>query len=392
MSLKKPTCITKNCGKTSQYDQAGSSLCVGCISTNSRKHASHKKMEHHILSDITRGIRKALPSYDLTMRYDQVYHEDLRPDLMITNRFNDNIVMVEVDEYPHFTEKHLKEDRARFTTFYDKTAKDGNSLSVVRIVPGENTTSSMFKTEKAGKYTILKKTNGFIEKNPENYNKYIKESVSKIADIIKDKEGYKYKDMEVSIGPTVKKNSNGPIFSDTSSPDVSPRIARARAILKEDEDNSDSLASLIHGLSLSVPPTLSSQFEKLSINKSYEVPKSKVFSKNQKRQIVDMIQNRKDISSYVSRITGRKYKSSNIKLTDKDPIEIHLHVIQGASLGYKDSDILKGAEKLRKESESKKRSYFQYQNPVKSFSPPPLPKKISPNSNTLKKAKSVKKS
>jgi hypothetical protein len=375
MSLKKPVCMTKNCGKTSQYDEAGSSLCIGCISTNSRKHASHKKMEHHILSDITRGIRKALPSYNLTMRYDQVYHEGLRPDLMINNQVNDNIVMVEVDEWPHFTEKHLKEDRARFKTFYDKTIKDGSSLSVVRIVPGENTASSMFKTEKAGKYNVLKKTNGFIEKNPENYNKYIKESVSKIVDIIKDKEGYKYKDMEVSIGPTVKKNSSSPIFSDTSSPDVSSRIGRARSIFKEDQDNSESLVPLFQGLSFNVPSTLSSQFENLSINKSYEVPKTKVFSKNQKRQIVDMIQKHKDISSYVSSITGRKYKSSNIKLTDKDPIEVHLHVIQGASLGYKDSEILKGAEKLRKESEFRKKSFFQYQKSGNFPSIPALPKK-----------------
>jgi hypothetical protein len=122
-------------------------------------------------------------------------------------------------------------------------------------------------------------------------------------------------------------------------------------------------------------PSLSSENTEQMVKDFSKTRTVKPFSKNQKRQIVDMIQKHKDISSYVSSITGRKYKSSNIKLTNKDPIEVHLHVIQGASLGYKDSDILKGAEKLRKESEFRKKSFFQYQKPGNFSSNPVLPKK-----------------
>jgi hypothetical protein len=354
------------------------------------------------------------------MKYDTVYHDKKRPDLLISSKLNDNIVMVEVDENQHFSIKHLKEDDARFKNFYVKASEQGKSLSVVRVVPGENSKTSMFKTEKVKGQTKLKRTNGYIEKNSENYNKYIKESVNKIVRIIGDKQSYLYKDQQVSIGPTVDKNSTSPIFSDTSSPDVSPTLPRARAIItKKTSVEKDSRTPYVPPSTSSVrpiitnispisdkspkkttpprkkslsppplpkkaspprkkslsPPPLPKKAspprkkslsppplpKKNSLPSKYTEQTVKVFSKNQKRQIVDMIQKHKDISSYVSSITGRKYKSSNIKLTDKDPIEVHLHVIQGASLGYKDSDILKGAEKLKKESESRKKSFFQYQ-------------------------------
>lgn len=374
MDFKKPKCQTKTCGKTSQYNEGNSKFCVGCVSTDGRKHASHRRMEHQILSDITRGIKKSLPNSKLFMKYDQVYHDDMRPDLQITNSINDNIVMVEVDENQHFTIENLKKDDSRFKTFYDESKGQGKSLSVVRIVPAEKSKSSMFK--KSG--NSLYRNNGYLEKNPEHYNKYIKESVSKIVKIISDKQSYRYKDTQVSIGPTVKKNSSSPIFSDTSSPDVSLSTSRARAILKETKDNSESLESLMDALSFQNSNDSSlfliSQMGGLSLNKSSKSDRAKPFSKNQKRRIVDMIQKGQDISPYISGITGQKYRRSNIKLTNTDPIELHLHAIQGAALGYKDSDIIKGVEKLRKESEFNKRSFFKY---GKSVSPPALPKKIS---------------
>lgn len=258
MDFKKPTCDGFGCIKRSQYNEGNSKFCVGCVSIDGRKHASHNRMEHQILSDITRGVKKSLPYTELSMKYDQVYHDDMRPDLQITNTINDNIVMVEVDEKQHFTLENLKKDYARFKTFYDKSEKYGKSLSVVRVVPGENTKSSMFK--KSG--NSLYRNNGYLEKNPEHYNKYIKESVSKIVKIISDKQSYRYKDTQVSIGPTVKKNSSSPIFSDTSSPDVSPSTARARAILKENKDNSESLATLMDALSLTKSSKITSYKKK----------------------------------------------------------------------------------------------------------------------------------
>jgi hypothetical protein len=223
-----------------------SAFCVGCLKKDSRKHASHKRMELQILSDITRGLEKSLPAgIGLTIKYDTVYQDKQRPDLLITNTLNDNIVMVEVDENQHFSKKHLEKDESRFKKFYDKARSQGRSLSVVRIVPGEKSKTSMFKTEKVAGQTALKRTNGYIQKNSENYNKYIKQSVNKITRIIGDKQSYLYKDQQVSIGPTVPKNSRSPIFSDTSSPDVSPSISRARAILRDGGEPKDDLDSLV---------------------------------------------------------------------------------------------------------------------------------------------------
>jgi hypothetical protein len=227
-NYKKPKCNGDNCQKISQYVVSGEKFCIGCITNNSRKHASHKRMEHQILSDITRGVRKSLPGMNLTMKYDEVYYDNQRPDLVISNTVNNNIVMVEVDESQHFTVEHLKKDDLRFKKFYDFVKEDGKSLSVVRVVPGEKSKNSMFKTEKTKLY---KDDSGYIQKNPENYNKYIKESVNKIIRIIGDKQSYLYKDQQISVGPTIEKNSVSPIFSDTSSPDISPTIPRAKAIV-----------------------------------------------------------------------------------------------------------------------------------------------------------------
>jgi hypothetical protein len=225
---KKTKCQTKFCNKISQYDVSDGKFCIGCITENGRKHASHRRMEHQILSDITRGVRKSLPGWDLAMKYDEVYHDKQRPDLVISNTANKNIVMVEVDETQHFTVEHLKKDDMRFKKFYEESSSQNKSLSVVRVVPGEKSKNSMFKTEKTKLY---RDDSGYIQKNPENYNKYIKESVNKIVRIICDKQSYLYKDQQISVGPTVEKNSVSPIFSDTSSPDISPSIPRARAII-----------------------------------------------------------------------------------------------------------------------------------------------------------------
>jgi hypothetical protein len=150
----KSKCERNKCDKTSQYNVGGSAFCVGCVKKDSRKHASHKRMELQILSDITRGLEKSLPAgVGLIMKYDTVYHNKQRPDLLITNTLNDNIVMVEVDENQHFSKKHLEADSQRFENFYKNAIEDGKSLSVVRIVPGEKSKTSMFKTEKVAGQT-----------------------------------------------------------------------------------------------------------------------------------------------------------------------------------------------------------------------------------------------
>ena len=238
----KPKCSGKkgDCTKTSQYSEGSSNFCIGCISSNGRKHASHKKMEHNILSDITRGLSKKYAG--LTMEYDVVYHDKKRPDLVISREDNRNIVMVEVDEKQHFSNKNQAEDNVRFKNYYDRVNGKGLSLSVVRIVPGENKANSMFKTERNNKGNkILKRTNGIIEKNSEHYNKYIKESVKKIGQILDNRTSYMYRDKQISLGPNVKRNSISPIFSDTSSPDISPSIPRARVILKNSDEEVDDL-------------------------------------------------------------------------------------------------------------------------------------------------------
>lgn len=356
MSLK-PKCQGDKCTKTSQYNEGSSNFCVGCITTVARKHASHKKMEHHILSDITRGVRKALPYSNLTMRYDQVYHDDMRPDLQISNDVNDNIVMVEVDEKQHFTIENLKKDDARFKAFYNLAKEDGKSLSVVRVVPGENTKSSMFK--KSG--NSLYRNNGYLEKNPENYNKYIKESVSKIVRVINDKQSHRYRDAQASIGPTVKKNSSSPIFSDTSSPDVSPSTDRARAIL----------ADRIQKRPKNLPKNLETDFANLSINRSMSKPSARYPKKVYNLRDLTLLSPLSPPRLFGTKPRNRRSKTPSPKL---------------------ERLISPPTNPKTPETPSPISSYFQYENSMKSFSPPPLPKKISPKSNNRKTQKTSKKS
>ena len=121
----KPKCSKIRCDKTSQYSEGSSNFCVGCITQNGRKHASHKKMEHNILSDITRGLRKKYTG--LIMQYDVVYHDKKRPDLVISREDNGNIVMVEVDEKQHFSNKNQAEDNVRFKNYYTHTKSFWNT-------------------------------------------------------------------------------------------------------------------------------------------------------------------------------------------------------------------------------------------------------------------------
>jgi hypothetical protein len=346
---KKPKCSGMNnkCSKTSQYDIGGSKVCVGCIEDDdSRKHASHKRMELQILSDITRGIKKSLPDIRLTMRYDMVYHDAQRPDLLISSDLNNNIVMVEVDEKQHFTIDNLKKDDIRFKKFYDNASDQRKSLSVVRVVPGENAKTSMFKTEKVKGQTKLKRTNGYIEKNSENYNKYIKESVNKIVRIIGDKQSYLYKDQQVSIGPTVDKNASSPTFSDTSSPDVSPTLPRARAIITkkttppkkqygyyQDDGYSSSNSQIFSGIPSALmfennsPKNKSPDSEKISPNSNL-TKMEKMFMDFERERLAKMYDSRRGArkyrSDYISKKTEESQRNlSNNNLNYKKFIEMH---------------------------------------------------------------------
>lgn len=396
---KKPKCtgMGDKCLKTSQYDSGGSKVCVGCINQNSRKHASHKRMELQILSDITRGVKKSLPDLKLTMKYDTVYHDKKRPDLLISSKLNDNIVMVEVDENQHFSVKHLKEDDARFKNFYVKASEQGKSLSVVRVVPGENTKTSMFKTEKVKEQTKLKRTNGYIEKNSENYNKYIKESVNKIVRIIGDKQSYRYKDQQVSIGPTVDKNSTSPIFSDTSSPDVSPTLPRARAIITNKtsiEKGSRSpdvpaTTSRVRPIITNISPisSISSQVyekvydnEKISPNSNL-TEMEKMFMALQRESLAKIYSRRigAPVSYYPESYSPKNNEEShrnlsNHKLNSKKFIEMHEDIVYPVS-----DKTHKKASPPRKKYVSSPRLPKKTTPPrKKSLSPPPLPKKASP--------------
>lgn len=74
-----------------------------------------------------------------------------------------------------------------------------------------------------------------------------------------------------------------------------------------------------------------------------------LFTKNQKRQIVEFLQKRQDPANYISSIIGHTYLPySSIKLSALNPIEEHLYVIQSEALGVQDYRIMEGLEKLRK--------------------------------------------
>lgn len=122
--------------------------------------------------------------------------------------------------------------------------------------------TSMFRKSRNAANTGLERKNGYLEKNPQYYNKYIKESVSKIVKILDDKQSYRYKDQQVSIGPTIEKKSVSPIFSDTSSPDVPKPIPRARAILAEEKEPGTSLSSMKSSLFIDNPVYVRTKPEK----------------------------------------------------------------------------------------------------------------------------------
>jgi hypothetical protein len=232
--IKKPK--NENCDKTAQYLSGTSNFCVGCIPVSSRKNASFSRMEHNILSDITRGLSKKYNLEDLELKYDSVYNDKKRPDLYIKHKNSDDIIMIEVDEKQHFTKENQIKDSERFENFRKYASKKGRTLSVIRIVPNEDsrTGSSMYNIISDNTYgQKLHKSNGYIAKIPKNYNKYIKESVNKISRIIDNDMSYRYKGSEISIGPELSGNASSPIFSDTSSPDTSPTAPKAKYIRKQ---------------------------------------------------------------------------------------------------------------------------------------------------------------
>jgi hypothetical protein len=343
--VQKTKCDGEKCDKISQYDVGSSVVCVGCIKQSSRKHASHKRMELQILNDITRGVKKSLPGLDLDMKYDTVYHDKQRPDLLIRNTLNKNIVMVEVDENQHFSVKNLEEDDIRFKKFYDKAKSQGRSLSVVRIVPGEKSKTSMFKTEKVAGQTKLKRSSsGYIQKNSENYNKYIKESVNKITRIIGDKQSYLYKDQQISIGPTVPKNSRSPIFSDTSSPDLSPYADKARAIIYKNFLDEY-------------------QHEDIELFTPGEI-KNKAIQKRKEKKTQEYSRDGSD---------SGKYYTNTSKQIFKDEYSRNL---PNHNSRMKNAYIEASYEKSTKKTSTKKTSTKKTSSPrKKSYSPPPLPKR-----------------
>jgi hypothetical protein len=369
-----------------RYTDSGGKTCHKCLAhLPNGIEIDFDRYEHLILNE----IKKTLPSREyykeakiISPKYDKGLMKGVRqrPDLIIRSPLQgNNIVIVEVDEGYHDKEEQRRLDIEREEFFRKKLTDKGKddrkpapTISFVRIEPYDLQDNSI--VGKMQKMTISpgKKSKKVFKRG--EFEGVLKTSISEIRK--------KLTRRNILDTQTIKitPDNYGYAYPKVRSPLKSPysRIfPRRRSTLVEE----------VKTRSISPPqspkkPSLSSEnteqmvkdFSKMT-HKSYEVPKTKVFSKNQKRQIVDMIQKHKDISSYVSSITGRKYKSSNIKLTDKDPIEVHLHVIQGASLGYKDSDILKGAEKLRKESEFRKKSFFQYQKPRNFSYNPALPKK-----------------
>lgn len=72
------------------------------------------------------------------------------------------------------------------------------------------------------------------------------------------------------------------------------------------------------------------------------------FTSDQKQALANILSKGKDVGEYVSKITGRKYVPSNIKLSKQDPMRLQLHVIESAARGYSDSDISRGLDKVRK--------------------------------------------
>lgn len=95
-------------------------------------------------------------------------------------------------------------------------------------------------------------------------------------------------------------------------------------------------------------PQSSSKIEK--IKEAVADTKSGIqkFTSDQKQALASILKRGEDVGEYVSKITGRKYIPSNIKLSKQDPIRLRLHVIEAAARGYSDSDISRGLDKLRK--------------------------------------------
>ncbi len=150
-AIKDTECF--NCNKISQYATTEEyNSCLGCVKTEHRKNAKHKRMEHSILNDIIYKLSKEYNGdfvKDYQVQFDVgLFGSNKRPDLQLFDKNTRRWIIVEIDEKQHFTKENMDKDLERIKFFRIEAKKNGQTLYVLRIIPDESKQNSMFCSKK----------------------------------------------------------------------------------------------------------------------------------------------------------------------------------------------------------------------------------------------------
>lgn len=460
--MSKPRCDYCPATYLSRYTDSEGKTCHKCLAHLPNDiDTDFDRYEHLILNE----IKKSLPSSEhyndkriISPKYDKGLMKGVRerPDLIIRSPLEGkNIVIVEVDEGYHNKEEQRRLDIEREEFFREKLTEKARrafqelpSISFVRIEPFDLEDNSIVGKMQKMVISPGKKSKKVIKTG--DFEGVLKTSISEIRKKLTRRNSGTH---TIKITPDNYRYSFSPYRAPLKSPysRIFPR--RRSTLIRENEQASasnytednkivqDHIDKIIEwreeqkrnrsGIYASSPietrknpisprkkslsplqlpkKTTPPQFPKKTTPPPKKQSNSKPFTKEQKSKISKLLKNGEDYSEYLGSIYGQDYKKSSIKLSSLDPISVHLHVIQGAALGFADSELLKGVEKLRKMSlttkmpmvkaaktdllnrnsektsaksniaSSLKNEISLLESPrKKSLSPPPLPKKASP--------------
>lgn len=335
--MKTHTCDNCRAAYVGKYFDSGKESNRRCLAhlPNGVEEVEFDRYEHLILNE----IKESLPNSEyykksriIEPKYDRTLMKGVRqrPDLIIRSPLaGSSIVIVEVDEGYHDNPKKRLLDIEREEFFRIKLAEDyeleGKSppkISFVRIEPFDGKLDSI--VEKMTKMTLSpgRKSEKVVKSG--KFDEVIKASISEVRKKLTRR------------APGTETLRITPInygsYSNTRSPlnsTYSKFFPRRRSTLDRQAKKT----------------TKSGAFKKDG--------SSKLFTEFEKSVISTCIKSNIDYMDYVRSIYGENTRQSSIDLSYLDSIKTHLHVAQGAALGYSDAALMKGVEKIRKSERRK---------------------------------------
>lgn len=332
--MKIQTCDACKSAYVGKYFDSGKESKRRCLAhlPNGVEEVEFDRYEHLILKE----IKESLPNSEyyedveiISPKYDRTLMKGVRqrPDLIIRSPLKgSSVVIVEVDEGYHDNPKKKLLDiereeffRSKLTEEYKKRDKPTPKISFVRIEPFDGKLDSI--VEKITKMTLSpgRKSEKVVKSG--KFDEVIKTSISEIRKKLTRRAPGTETLQITPSNYTSYQNVRSPLNST-----YSKFFPRRRSTLDRETKKTT---------------------KPLSFNKNAG-SSSKLFTEKQKKTIADLIETNQDYTDYVRSIYGNNAKQSSINLSYLDSIKSHLHVIQGAALGYSDADLMKGVEKIRK--------------------------------------------